>query len=108
MREKDPAENESVRSDTQSSPLEGLNRERRRALIAGLVAAPTVLSLMNRSAWAQTAEAETATSCSLIQSYAAAGHQWQSPNQANNEGNKEFTIEEYAACEIDPPTIKPS
>ncbi|MGE5301903.1 MAG: hypothetical protein ACM3TN_01160 [Alphaproteobacteria bacterium] len=50
---------------------------RRRALIAGLVAAPAVLSLMNRSAWGGQ------VSCTLVASYVNAGYKWQSPGPSN-------------------------
>ena len=70
---------------------------RRRALIAGLAAAPVVLSLMNRSAWAQTA------SCNLVNSFVNANYQWQSPRPSNDNGQRAFTDAEYVACGKQPP-----
>ena len=57
---------------------------RRRALLAGLAAAPAVLSLMNRSAWG--AAENTQVSCTLVASYVNAGHQWSSPSPSNGNG----------------------
>jgi|SRR5687767_11791454 len=74
------------------------NVARRRALIAGLAAAPAVLSLMNRSAWAQ-----TTASCNLVNSFVNANYQWQSPRPSNDNGQRAFTDAEYAACGKQPP-----
>ena len=74
------------------------NVARRRALIAGLAAAPVVLSLMNRSAWAQ-----TTASCNLVNSFVNANYQWQSPRPSNDNGQRAFTDAEYAACGKQPP-----
>jgi hypothetical protein len=73
------------------------NFKRRRALLASLAAAPVILSLMNRSAWAQ------AASCNLVNSFVNAGYQWQSPRPANNNGQLSFTAEEYTSCGQRPP-----
>jgi hypothetical protein len=76
-----------------------VNVPRRRALIAGLAAAPVVLSLMNRSAWAQ-----TTVSCNLVNSFVNANYQWQSPRPANDNGTLAFTEDQYKACDKEPPT----
>jgi hypothetical protein len=86
--------NEAEESDKQMS-ADGLKR--RRALLASLAAAPVILSLMNRSAWAQ------AASCNLVISFVNAGYQWQSPRPANNNGQLSFTAEEYTNCGQKPP-----
>lgn len=46
---------------------------RRRALIAGLIAAPAVFTLMSRSAWA------AVTPCSLVSSFTNGGNKFVSP-----------------------------
>src|SRR5687767_4683821 len=74
------------------------NVARPRALIAGLAAAPVVLSLMNRSAWAH-----TTASCNLVNSFVNANYQWQSPRPSNDNGQRAFTDAEYAACGKQPP-----
>jgi hypothetical protein len=85
---------EAEESDEQT-PADSLTR--RRALLASLAAAPVILSLMNRSAWAQ------AASCNLVNSFVKAGYQWQSPRPANNNGQLSFTAEEYKNCGQEPP-----
>lgn len=69
-REQKPDEN-SIDQETQSGTKAQVSR--RRALIAGLAAAPAVLSLMNRSAWGG-----TQLSCATVASYVNAGG-WSSP-----------------------------
>jgi hypothetical protein len=87
---------EADESDNQMQP-ESLNR--RRALLAGLAAAPVILSLMNRSAWAQ-----QAASCNLVNSFVNAGYRWQSPRPANNNGSLSFKPEDYTNCGQSPPS----
>jgi hypothetical protein len=87
---------EAEESDKQMS-ADGLKR--RRALLASLAAAPMILSLMNRSAWAQ------AASCNLVNSFVNAGYQWQSPRPANNNGQLSFSAEEYKNCRQEPPPV---
>lgn len=67
---------------------------RRRALIAGLVAAPTVLSLMNRSAWG----GQTFVSCTLVASYVNAGNRWQSPRPSNANGTLAIGPQDINNC----------
>jgi hypothetical protein len=86
---------EAEESDRQMQP-DSLGR--RRALLASLAAAPVILSLMNRSAWAQ-----TTASCNLVNSFVNAGYRWQSPRPANNNGQLSFTAEEYKNCGREPP-----
>lgn len=73
---------------------------RRRALIAGLAATPVIVSLMNRSSWAQPNPAYA--SCALIASYHQANYQWTSPRPSNQDGQLAFTVEEYNNCGIPP------
>lgn len=87
--------NEAEESDEQMS-ADGLKR--RRALLASLAAAPVILSLMNRSAWAQ-----ATASCNLVNSFVNAGYRWQSPRPANNDGQLSFTNAEYTNCGQQPP-----
>jgi hypothetical protein len=86
---------EGEESDKQM-PVDGL--QRRRALLTSLAAAPVILSLMNRSAWAQ------AASCNLVNSFVNAGYRWQSPRPANNNGSLSFKPEDYTNCGQSPPT----
>lgn len=67
---------------------------RRRVLIAGLVAAQTVLSLMNRSAWG----GATFLSCSLVASYVNAGNRWQSPRPSNANGTLNVGPQDINNC----------
>ena len=60
MREKDLKQADSIRNE--------IHEGRRRALLTGLAAAPVILSLMNRSAWAQ------ATSGNLVNSFVNTGY----------------------------------
>jgi hypothetical protein len=92
--ERIPGEIEAEEPDKQMSAD---SLKRRRALLAGLAAAPVILSLMNRSAWAQ------AASCNLVNSFVNAGYRWQSPRPANNNGQLSFTTEEYTNCGQKPP-----
>jgi hypothetical protein len=87
---------EAEESDKQM-PGDGLGR--RRALLASLAAAPVILSLMNRSAWAQ-----ATASCNLVNSFVNAGYRWQSPRPANNNGSLSFKPEDYTNCGQRPPT----
>src|SRR5688572_3902337 len=70
------------------------NVARRRALIAGLAAAPVVLSLMDRSAWA----GATFVSCTLVASYVNAGNKWQSPRPANSNGTLSIGPQDINHC----------
>jgi hypothetical protein len=78
---------EQVTTESDPSKVDGATTEdtadpklsRRRALIAGLAAAPVIFSLMNRNALAQTANV---SNCNLVRSYAAAGYKWTSPAPA--------------------------
>jgi hypothetical protein len=72
---------------------------RRHALILGLTAAPAVLSLMNRSAWAGTVQ----VSCTLVASYVNAGYRWQSPRPSNSNGTLAITTDDYARCKLPKP-----
>jgi hypothetical protein len=88
---------EAIEAEESDEPRQADNLKRRRALLTGLAAAPVILSLMNRSAWAQ------AASCNLVNSFVNAGYQWQSPRPANNNGQLSFTTEEYSNCGQKPP-----
>lgn len=70
---------------------------RRRALLAGLAAAPAVLSLMNRSAWGKAAE-NTQVSCTLVSSYVNAGSYWSSPRPSNGNGTLVIKQEDVDRC----------
>ena len=78
---------------------EGTNAEsqvsRRRALIAGLAAAPVVLSLMNRSAWGNSTPQ---VSCTLVASYVNAGNRWQSPRPSNLNGTLPIGPDDINKC----------
>lgn len=67
---------------------------RRRALLAGLAAAPVVLSLMNRSAWG------AQVSCTLVASYVNAGNRWQSPRPSNNNGTLAIGQGDISSCHL--------
>lgn len=97
MRSEPEGSSESNNSSDQAPHADNVTR--RRALIAGLAAAPVVLSLMNRSAWAQ-----TTVSCNLVNSFVNANYQWQSPRPANDNGTLAFTEDQYKACDKQPPT----
>jgi hypothetical protein len=108
MSKKEPQETEPIGAEPDQSvevdnsfteAPQAANLARRRALIAGLAAAPVVLSLMNRSAWAQ-----TTVSCNLVNSFVNANYQWQSPRPANDNGTLAFTEDQYKACDKQPPT----
>jgi hypothetical protein len=86
-----------IEADESDKQISADGLQRRRALLASLAAAPVILSLMNRSAWAQ------AASCNLVNSFVNAGYRWQSPRPANNNGELEFTTEEYKHCRQEPP-----
>jgi hypothetical protein len=88
---------EAIEADGSDQQMPADKLKRRRALLASLAAAPVILSLMNRSAWAQ------AASCNLVNSFVNAGYQWQSPRPANNNGQLSFTAEEYKNCGQKPP-----
>jgi hypothetical protein len=70
---------------------------RRRALLAGLAAAPAVLSLMNRSAWGGAA-GDTHVSCTLVSSYVNAGNYWSSPRPSNGNGTLVIKQEDVDRC----------
>jgi len=78
-----------------SKELTQAQLQRRRALIAGLAAAPAVLSLMNRSAWGAN---NAHLSCNLVLSYVQAGHQWASPRPSNENGKLEVTQRDIKKC----------
>jgi hypothetical protein len=79
-----------------SKELTQAQLQRRRALIAGLAAAPAVLSLMNRSAWGAANNAHL--SCNLVLSYVQAGNRWASPRPANENGTLKVTWRDINKC----------
>jgi hypothetical protein len=85
---------EAVKSDTSEDKPSAADLQRRRALIAGLAAAPAVLSLMNRSAWGGPAF----VSCALVASYVQAGNKWQSPRPINGNGTLAIRPEDIDHC----------
>jgi hypothetical protein len=83
-----------VKLETPEEKTQAADLQRRRTLIAGLAAAPAVLSLMNRSAWGAAAE----VSCSLVASYVNSGNRWQSPRPANENGTLEIKEGDITRC----------
>jgi hypothetical protein len=78
-----------------SKELTQAQLQRRRALIAGLAAAPAVLSLMNRSAWGAN---NAHLSCNLVLSYVQAGNKWASPRPSNENGMLPVTPHDIKKC----------
>jgi hypothetical protein len=78
-----------------SKELTQAQLQRRRALIAGLAAAPAVLSLMNRSAWGAN---NAHLSCNLVLSYVQAGYKWASPRPTNENGRLPVTPYDIKKC----------
>ena len=85
-------------ADTVKQAQGGDRVSRRRALIAGLAAAPVVLSLMNRSAWGG-----EQVSCTLVASYVNAGYKWQSPRPSNLEGQLPISQGDISRCGFNNP-----